>query len=369
MSCKGLTDRQLAHTASESKWLCLVKKPFSLNFEKYIMKNHSNSTSTANRSSFWQPTRRDFLKASAGLLAATALAPFSCCPPRLFNPPVSHRARFGMVTDIHYADTETRGSRHYRESTGKLNECVELMNQEKVDFLIELGDFKDQDEPPMESLTLRYLRTIEETFAKFPGPRYHVLGNHDMDSLSKNQFLRIVKNTGIDPKSTYYSFDKNGVHFIVLDANFTSRGAPYRRGNFDWTDANISPAQLDWLRDDLKTATGPTIVFTHQLLDGTGDVYVNNAPQVRKLLQDSGKVLAVFQGHHHEGSYNLINGIHYYTLKALVEGPAPDNNSYAIVEVLPNNHITVTGYRKALSKKLIVSNATPEPEITANVQL
>ena len=30
------------------------------------------------------------------------------------------------------------------------------------------------------------------------------------------------------------------------------------------------------------------------------------------------------QGHHHSGSYSNIAGIHYYTLKALVEGSGPD---------------------------------------------
>ena len=43
-----------------------------------------------------------------------------------------------------------------------------------------------------------------------------------------------------------------------------------------------------------------------------------------KILHASGKVLAVFQGHHHSGSYSNIAGIHYYTLKALVEGSGPD---------------------------------------------
>jgi len=35
-----------------------------------------------------------------------------------------------------------------------------------------------------------------------------------------------------------------------------------------------------------------------------------------------------------------------------VEGPGEENNSYAIVEILPDQSITVTGYRKAVSKQL-----------------
>jgi alkaline phosphatase len=81
-------------------------------------------------------------------------------------------------------------------------------------------------------------------------------------------------------------------------------------------------------------------------------VYVNNAAEIRQILEQSGKVTAVFQGHHHEGSYSYIEGIHYYTLKAMVEGPGDENNSYAIVEILPDRSITVTGYRKAITKQL-----------------
>ncbi|MEA3364915.1 MAG: hypothetical protein U9Q79_04670, partial [Candidatus Hydrogenedentes bacterium] len=61
---------------------------------------------------------------------------------------------------------------------------------------------------------------------------------------------------------------------------------------------------------------------------------------------------AVFQGHHHEGAITRVNDIHYYTLKAVVEGPRTSDNAYAIAELDPEGDITVTGYRKAVSKEL-----------------
>ena len=228
-----------------------------------------------------------------------------------------------------------------------------LMNAEAVDFLIELGDFKDQGKPPIERETLSYLEAVERVFGQFEGPKYHVLGNHDVDSISKAQFLSRIENTKVNADRTYYSFDINHLHCVVLDANYRTDGANYDHGNFDWTDSNIPEAELAWLVQDLADATGPIVVFTHQLLDGVGSVYVKNADQVRKILEGSGKVLAVFQGHHHAGSYNQIAGIHYYTLKALVEGTGPENNSFAIVEVHPDGGIIVTGYRRAESKQLI----------------
>jgi len=291
------------------------------------------------------------LKSSAATLAGLALTPFSCTGPtgRRRRP---EAVRFGIVTDCHYADADTAGTRFYRHSLDKLGECVEAMNEQQVDFLVELGDFKDQNSPPVEQKTLSYLRAVESVFCKFNGPAYHVLGNHDQDSLSKAQFLTNIENAGIDPGRSYYSFDFNGVHFVVLDANYKSDGTDYDHGNFDWTDANVPLDELQWLRRDLAASRGAVIVLVHQLLDGAGSHYVKNAAEVRQIIEQSGRVLAVFQGHRHDGGYSLIKGIHYYTLKAVIEGPAPANNSYAVVEVRPDMNINVTGYRKAVDKQL-----------------
>jgi len=291
------------------------------------------------------------LKSSAAALAGLALSPISCTGPT-GGKRRSGTVRFGIVTDCHYADADTVGTRFYRHSLDKLGECVEAMNEQEVDFIVELGDFKDQDSPPVEQKTLSYLRAVESVLCKFNGPAYHVLGNHDQDSLSKTQFLTNIKNTGINPGRSYYSFDSNGVHFVVLDANYKSDGTDYDHGNFDWTDTNVPPTELHWLRRDLAASRGAVIVLVHQLLDGVGSHYVNNAAEVRQVLEQSGRVLAVFQGHRHDGGYSLIEEIHYYTLKAVIEGPGPENNSYAIVEVRPDMTTTVTGYRKAVDKQL-----------------
>ncbi|MBN2269268.1 MAG: metallophosphoesterase [Sedimentisphaerales bacterium] len=297
----------------------------------------------------WIVTRRVFLKASALLAAGAGLSQLSCAVKTAAK---GKRAtcRFGIVTDCHYADADARIGRYYRESLVKLDECVELMNAEKVGFLIELGDFKDEDAKPAEEKTISYLRVIEQVFQKFTGPTYHVLGNHDMDSISKTQFLSNVANTGIDPTKSYYSFDSKGFHFVVLDANYRSDGAEYDHGNFDWTDANIPQQQLTWLSEDLTRARGPVIVFVHQLLAEAGSHSIKNAEEVRSILESSGKVAAVFQGHKHDGGYSQIEGIHYYVLKAVVEGSGRENSAYAIVDILADGGIVVTGYRKAESR-------------------
>ena len=299
-------------------------------------------------------SRRAFLQKTS--LAAGALIvghlPFPARTVRAAGGREGPQLRFGMVSDVHFADIDPGGERFYRQSDRKLSECVEVMNREKVDFVIELGDFKDQDTPPVPARTLGYLRHIEAVFAKFTGPRYHVLGNHDTDSISKEEFLSLALNSGIPGRSTYYAFESAGIRCIVLDACFRSDGSPYGRGNNAWEDSNIPQSELVWLKEQLDSARGPAIVFVHQQLDGQGAYNVRNASEVRKVLRDSGKVLAVFQGHRHEGSYNVLEGIPYYTLQGLIEGGGLENNSYAIVEVRSGSRVTVRGFRRAMSLEL-----------------
>jgi 3',5'-cyclic AMP phosphodiesterase CpdA len=283
-------------------------------------------------------THRRLPLAAAILLAAALATPAAQAPPLV---------RFGVVTDIHYADIDAAGARTYRESDDKLAECVQVMNAKGVAFLLELGDFKDQDKTPDEARTLKYLETIESVFAGFKGPRYHVIGNHDTDSLSKAQYLAAAPNTGIVPNATRYSFVSGGVRFVVLDASHKSDGSDYDHGNFDWSDSNIDAPQLAWLAKTLAASTEPAIVFVHQQLDGSGAYYVKNAAQVREVLEESGRVIAVLQGHRHEGGFSTINGIPYFTFKGLIEGAGPSNSSYSIVDVMPDLSVRVLGYRQA----------------------
>jgi len=104
----------------------------------------------------WVITRRDFLKSSvvAGVSAAVLGVGHKTAFPET-------GLRFGIVTDAHYADADPQYNRYFRESVEKMTECAEFMNEQKVEFLIELGDFKDQNTPPVEEKTMSYLQSIE----------------------------------------------------------------------------------------------------------------------------------------------------------------------------------------------------------------
>ena len=278
--------------------------------------------------------------------------------------------RFGVVTDSHSADTPVRiGKRQYRDSLAKMRQAVDAFNQARVNFVIELGDFKDMGEvrkvsggktvvrtkAQLRDEALGFLDAIESEFARFNGPRYHVLGNHDMDCISKEDFLAHTENHGAARGKSFYAFTEGGVKFIALDGCFNPDGTPYRCGNFDWTKAVLSEEELTWLEGELRSASGPAVVFCHQMLDGFASPRGLNIGNWRKavaLMEKHGNVLASIQGHHHPGHYNFRNGIHYWTQKGMISGKYPEHNSYAIVEIAPDGTVSVNGFADCESRVL-----------------
>jgi Calcineurin-like phosphoesterase. len=276
--------------------------------------------------------RHNVLFLAAGLVSAGRSASLSA------SEAASPKLRFGLITDLHYADKPSAGNRQYRQTTEKLSEAIEAFQRENVAFVAELGDFIDSA-PDLET-ELGYLKTIQRQLADGVKNRHYVLGNHCVERLTKDEFLGEV-----GQKSSYYSFDQGDIHFVILDACFRPDGVPYGRRNSDWREAFIPQEELEWLESDLATTDLPVIVFAHQRLDVDNHYAPRNVAQVRKVLESSGKVRVVFQGHSHANDYREVNGIHYCTLVAMIEGKGPERNGYSIVSVNGNGDLTLTGFR------------------------
>ena len=288
--------------------------------------------------------RRAFVEGGTLVLASlAAISASSLCPAS--TPTTDARLRFGLITDLHYADKDTAGTRFYRDTLSKLEEASAQFSKDKVEFIVELGDLIDAADSVQ--VELGYLKTINKTFSAICKDRHYVLGNHCVDTLTKQEFLDAV-----EQPNSYHSFDQGGYHFVALDCCYRSDHQPYQRKNFIWTDTNIPPEELEWLKSDLKEAAKPTIVFTHQRLDVSTDHGVKNCVEVRKILEDSGNVLAVFQGHSHKNELNQIQGIHYCTLQAMVEGAGPESSGYSSIEIDDQKTIRVAGFRKQANYSL-----------------
>lgn len=254
------------------------------------------------------------------------------------------KVRIGLVTDMHYADKEPAGSRHYRETLAKLKEARDAFAKHKPAFVVELGDFIDAAADV--ETEQRYLATIQKQFTEVADQRHYVLGNHCVDTLTKGEFLR-----GVGQEKSYYSFDQGDYHFIVLDSCFRSDGTPYQRKNFTWTDPNIPAEELEWLEGDLAANDKPTIVFAHQRLDVSNNHGVNNAADVRKLLEASGDIRLVLQGHSHKNDLKEIGGIHYCTLVAMVEGSGAENSGYSLLDLHADGSLRLEGFRRQADRR------------------
>lgn len=259
------------------------------------------------------------------------------------------KLRVGLVTDLHYADKPSAGTRHYRETLGKLDEAAKRFADLEPNFVVELGDFIDA--AASVNVERRYLKTVNAAFSKICKDRHYVLGNHCVDTLTKEEFLG-----GIEKEKSYYSFDRKAWHFVVLDSCFRADGKPYQRRNFEWTDANIPAPELEWLRADLAATQKPVVVFAHQRLDVSNQHGVKNNAAVRETLEASGKVQAVFQGHSHKNDLTDKNGIHYCTLVAMVEGSGATNNGYSMMELETDGNIRLTGFRQQESHAWLADN-------------
>lgn len=270
-------------------------------------------------------------------------------------------ARLGLVTDLHYADKPPAINRYYRQSIGKLDEAVAAFNSAKVDAAVELGDLVDR--APDVKTELAWLATIEKRFAAFIGPRHYVLGNHCVDTLTKEEF---IAHTAARPAP--YAFDIGPVRFLLLDACFRKDGAPYGRNNFEWTDTALPAGQIDWLKAELSSGAGaagaarPVVIFIHQRLDLDPPVSyaVKNSPAVRQVLEQSGRVSLVLQGHSHKNEYRHRGGIHYVTLSALVEGDGAASSGYGLLDVFADGSARIKGFRKQMDHDLPRGVAKPD---------
>ena len=297
---------------------------------------------------------------------------------------------FGLITDTHVCDKKDQSpaitvnatARYFTGALPKIEAFAQAMNKAKVAFVAELGDFTDNpadaslDHAKRKAAATAFVDAAEARLALFSGPRYHVWGNHDTDQMSKADFQSHIVNTGIPTGTTYFSFDRGGVHFIVLDAGFKNDGNAYSGvpgspgAGYAWSDANIPAAEVSWLKSDLESNRLPIIVLGHQFLNPAEQVdplfdpahTVKNAAEIRSLLEKSGKVLAVFTGHYHDGGYQRVNNIDYIGLQANAAygNDANYHNQYATVDVRADGkkyQVAVAG--NGMQKNYIVNAVLP----------
>lgn len=195
------------------------------------------------------------------------------------------------------------------DANWRLEKFIKEAQRREVDFIIQLGDFCMADARNGDFLSI---------WKQYDGPRYHVLGNHDMDRNSKEEMLEYW-----NMPATYYSFDVNAIHFVVLDANFLYQDGKfidYEKSNF-YVDSQyrtfINREQIEWFSADLESTGLPTIIFSHQSL-WHYQSGVRNRLSVQKIMEShQDKIICCMNGHDHIDFHHVRNGIHYLEINSM----------------------------------------------------
>lgn len=256
-------------------------------------------------------SRRHFLTTlAAGFLpnASCRVLQRSLSPRPLMQ---SDSIRFGLISDVHF--------NLHPKAYDRLAVFIAEMKKANVDFIIQLGDFCQGYNPADRGKFDPFMRL----WNRFPGLKYHVLGNHDLD--------RCIKSDMVDYWQMpyhYYSFDVGAWHFIALDSNtlgFPDRFVEYENGNYYKHPENrsyLSPRQIEWLERDLAGTRKPTIVFSHRGLDT--EYGVKDGAEARAVLENANrtagfpKVVACFCGHYHLDGHMVVGGIPYIMINSAV---------------------------------------------------
>ncbi|MBO5287180.1 MAG: metallophosphoesterase [Clostridia bacterium] len=235
--------------------------------------------------------------------------------------------KIGLFTDIHYCETDYLGElRQPRLAFKRTCSIMEHFKAEGVELCFCLGDLTDHAEGNTRSDIYACYKKIMDMIKSYEIPFYLVPGNHDYLMLSESDLV----SQGYHPAP--YSFIKGSHLFVVLDSNYRSNMQRFDIAGVEWTDSNLPPEQIEFLKEALDTSDLPVIVLLHENLDPTVEKHhiVKNASYIREIIHKSNKVKYVIQGHFHSGKFTLIDGIPYITLKAVCE---QENDNYMIIEL------------------------------------
>ena len=225
--------------------------------------------------------------------------------------------RFALVSDVHFGPNayhEGKLRKLTHRAPELLANVVEQLNrEERPELLINLGDSiedKGRDEDLAEYG--RFVSVLQGAQAKL----LHVAGNHDQVNLSDQDLRQLWQHDD----ELYYSRDFGGVHFAVLRTVEQKDVA-----------IHVPEEQVAWLATDLAKCNAPAIVLMHHPASDMrleGNRWFEKAPHIcrvsgrkalRKVIEASNKVVAVFNGHVHWNHLDVIAGIPYVTLQSMIE--------------------------------------------------
>lgn len=288
---------------------------------------------------------------------------------------------FGVISDVQYADIPDGRSflgvpRYYRHSLLVLQRAVQHWNEKEVKFVINFGDIIDGFCPKDQSLSA--VHKVVDEFTNFGGPVYHMIGNHCLYNLPRENLLPLLSIATHDGRA-YYDFSPvPEVRFVVLDGyDISAIGWPEdhpnrikaidilreKNPNSDKNspDGLVGPArrfvqfngavgkeQMEWLDHVLQDATKlnqKVVICSHLPLEPRATSFAAllwNYDEVMEVMHRYTCVKVCLAGHTHKDGYSVdSHGVNHRVLAAALECP-PGTNAFGFVDVF-NDSLLVSG--------------------------
>lgn len=275
--------------------------------------------------------------------------------------------RAGFIADLHHGLEPTAQKR--------IEAFVEAATERRVNAIVQLGDF---------NFGTAENALCMQTWNSFEGEKQHVLGNHDMDKVTKPEVMDFW-----GMAARYSSFDRGGFHFVILDRNHlrTEDGdVPYAKGNYfahPGARGHADREQLEWLKTDLEATKLPTVVLVHQGVGMVDDLPESDPrAEIEGILHHANRdgrarVVACFCGHEHLDRYRQKDGVHYvwmnsasyYWVGSKYGRMAPYADPlFAFVTFDPNGAITIEGRASSFTSPTPAERGFPRAdEVSASI--
>ena len=245
--------------------------------------------------------------------------------------------RFGLFSDLHYSlpGTDVRGNswRTFEDTKKGLARFAEA----GVTFAVALGD----NTQPAADRAEQYGQMLEmvRTWNGYGFPVHLSFGNHEFQQLTLEDMLSILQTD-----RTYYSFSIGDIRFVILDSTYNPDDSHFSEDNFDWRFGQISEKEKTWLKKLLSDGKR-TFLFTHyNLYFDPSEEYsewyqVTNHAEICDILETSGCVEAVFQGHHHTYDSQMHRGIRFVNIPSPERSPEYCEKDFPVVEILEDGFL------------------------------
>jgi 3',5'-cyclic-AMP phosphodiesterase len=249
--------------------------------------------------------------------------------------------KIAVITDIHHGPISHTKAEGW-QGLPVIERFVEHAVSSKADLMLDLGDHISDVNRDLDG---KHMAEVVSILSRYDGPRYHLLGNHDVVNLSVEENEEIF---GMSLASREVDL---GDHRLIL----------WQPGVKFSEETGFSPTgiHLEWLTDTLSSGHNPAIVATHVPVSGlsqVGNYYFENRPHlatypdhkvIREAAEATGKVCLWLSGHIHRNTITAVRGIQYATIQSMSEHATTlpkAAESFADVEVgRSETHIRVYG--------------------------